>query len=170
MTEKKAKKPPALDIKREMSAFDNKSRNFYDSLNDEERKEFSGYMMIRWGASVDYNRRLNDEENYFLQAYYVSSTNERLNKHFFDVNTAEHEKLQWLLATTVSPGMGAQYHPWIGLPKKSNDNKAIKFLRQLYPTAKQDELELLAEINDRDDLKDMARELGWDDKRIKSEL
>ena len=160
-----------LNIKYEMSQFDRKSRNFYDDLTDEERKKFSPFLMIRWGATVDNNRRLNAEENYFLQAYYVTSTNERLNKHFFDISTSQHKKLQWLLATTVSPGMGEQYHPWVALKKRGGpDNKAVKFLREMYPHLKDDELKLMAEINDRDDLKRMAREHGWDDKRIKSDL
>jgi hypothetical protein len=99
------------------------------------------------------------------------SCNERLNKNFFDVNTTQHKKLQWLLATTVSPGMGNQYHQWVTLKKKgAGDSKAIKFLRTLHPHLKDDELKLLAELNDKDDLKHMARALGWDDKRIKSDL
>jgi hypothetical protein len=159
---KKAKKPPALDIKREMVALDGKRRDFYDGLTDAELKEFSGYMMIRWGATV--------QGGADLQAYYVMSCNEKLNKHFFDVSAKEHEKLHWLLATTVSPGMGNQYHPWLGLPKKTTGNKTINFLRKLYPHLKEDDIKLLADINGTDDLKRMARELGWDDKRIKSDL
>jgi hypothetical protein len=126
--------------------------------------------MIRYGASVD-NNRLDAEENYMLQCWYVQSTNERLNKHFFDISASKHKKFQWLLATTVSPGMGDHYHPWISVKKKgAGDNKAIKFLREMYPHLKEDELKLMAEINDRDDFKRMAREHGWDDKRIKSDL
>lgn len=158
----KAKKQPALDIKREMSALDNKRRDFYDSLNDAELKEFSGYMMIRWGASV--------QGSGDLQAYYLMSTNEKLNKHFFDISAKDHEKLHWLLASTVSPGMGSQYHPWLGLPKRSVDNKSVKFLRELYPHLKDDELKLMSEINDKEELKEYAKGLGWEDKVIKKEL
>jgi hypothetical protein len=134
-----------LSIKSEMSAFDRKDRNFYDSLTDEEKKKFSPFLMIRYGATVTGNSD--------LQAYYLMSCNERLNKHFFDVNTAQHKKLQWLLATTVSPGMGNQYHQWIAPKKKTNDNKSIKFLRELYPHLKEDDLKLMSELNDKDDLK-----------------
>ena len=105
-----------------------------------------------------------------MQAYYLMSTNERLNKNFFDVNTAQHKKLQWLLATTVSPGLGNQYHQWIAPKKKENNNKAAKFFREQYPHLKEDDIKLLTDINDKDDLKRMAKELGWDDKRIKSDL
>jgi len=151
-----------LNIRNEMAQFDRKNRDFYDSLTDEERKKFSPFLMIRWGSSVG---GVAD-----LQAYYVMSCNERLNKHFFDVNTAQHKKLQWLLATTVSPGMGTQYHQWIAPKKRENNNKTIKFLRELYPELKEDEIKLMSELNTKDDLKQHARQLGWDDKRIKDSI
>jgi hypothetical protein len=151
-----------LSIKNEMAQFDRKNRAFYDDLTDEEKKKFSPYLMIRYGSTVVGSAD--------LQAYYLMSCNERLNKNFFDINTTHHKKLQWLMATTVSPGMGNQYHQWIAPKKKENNNKAAKFFRELYPHLKEDDIKLLTELNDKDDLKRMARELGWDDKRIKSDL
>jgi hypothetical protein len=152
-----------LDIKNEMAQFDRKNRSFYDSLDDEQKKKFSPFLMIRWGSAVS--------GNLDLQAYYLMSCNENLNKHFFDINTTQHKKLQWLMATTVSPGMGNQYHQWITNKKKTaSDNKHVKFLRQLYPHLKEDELKLMAEINTKDDLKMYARDAGWEDRDIKKEL
>ena len=146
-----------------MARFDAKDRGFYDSLSDDEKKKFSPFLMIRWGAAVE-----GDSD---LQAYYLMSCNERLNKNFFDVNTTQHKKLQWLLATTVSPGMGKQYHKWLAAKKKDgNNNKSEKFIAELFPTLKPDEIKLLAQINDKNDLKDLARKHGWDDKRIKEYL
>ena len=151
-----------LHISNEMLEFDRKSRDFFDSLSEEEQKKFSPYIMIRWGSSVGGSAD--------MQAYYLMSTNEKLNKNFFDVSTTKHKKLQWLLATTVSPGLGKQYHSWISNKKGENNNKSIRFLRELYPTAKDDELELLAQLNDTKELKKQAKLMGWDDKRIKSDL
>jgi hypothetical protein len=151
-----------LSIKSEMSAFDRKDRNFYDSLTDEEKKKFSPYLMIRYGSAVSGNAD--------MQAYYLMSTNERLNKHFFDVNTAQHKKLQWLMATTISPGMGNQFHQWIAPKKKTTDNKNMNFLRDLHPHLKEDEIRLLSELNTKDDLKEYARGLGWEERVIKREL
>jgi hypothetical protein len=74
------------------------------------------------------------------------------------------------MSTTVSPGMGKFRHQWISPKKKESNNKAAKFLSTIYPLAKQDEIELMAKLNDINDLKDLARKHGWDDKRIKSEL
>ncbi len=150
-----------LSIHNEMSEFDRKNRNFYDELTDEERKKFSTYLMIRWGSAVTGNSE--------LQEYYLRNCNENLNKHFFDIN--KHPKLQWLCATTVYPGLGAQRHQWIAPKKKDGSNsKANKFLQKLLPSAKLDEIELLVKINDISDLRSMARELGWSEQDIKSSL
>jgi hypothetical protein len=105
-----------------------------------------------------------------MQEYYLVSCNQRLNKHFFDISASEHKKLLWLLASTVSPGLGNQYHQWIAAKKKTSDNKSIKFLREQYPLLKESELKLLSEINTKDELKKYARDLGWDDRRIKADL
>jgi len=150
-----------LNIANEMRAFDSKDRRFYQDLTDEERKKFSTYLMVRWGSSVQGSTE--------LQQYYLLSCNENLNKHFFDL--ARYPELQWLAATTVSPGMGSFRHDWIKQKKRdSGNNKVIKFLKQIYPDYKDDELELLIKINTTADIKQLAREHGWDDKRIKSEL
>lgn len=152
-----------LNIGNEMAQFDLKNRDFYDELTDEEKKKFSPFLMIRWGATV--------EGSADMQAYYLMSVNERLNKNFFDISTSQHKKLQWLVATTVSPGMGKLRHTWLAAKKKDpTNNKANKFLRGLYPHMKDDEIELLGRLNSTADLKRLAKEHGWDDKRIKTDL
>ncbi len=99
-----------LSIANEMKMFDHKVRDFYDELTDEERKKFAPFLMIRWGSAVEGSRD--------LQEFYVISTNERLNKNFFNINSTRHRKLQWLMATTVSPGLGSMRHNWIAPKKK----------------------------------------------------
>jgi hypothetical protein len=143
-----------------MAAYDRKDRAYYDKFTDEQRKSFSTYLMLKYGANVSGSAD--------MQAYYLMATNERVNKHFFDLN--KHTKLQWLMCTSVSPQMGNQFHYWLKAKKKEGDNKSQKFLAKLYPTMKSDEIDLLAKINDKRDLADLARKLGYDDKSIKSEL
>jgi len=150
----------SLEIKYEMAAFDRKDRDYYDNFTDEDRKKFSTYLMLKYGANVSGSAD--------MQAYYLMATNERVNKNFFDIN--KHTKLQWLTCTTVSPGMGGQFHYWLNAKKKEGDNKSQKFLAKLYPAMKADEIDLLAKINDKRDIADMARNLGFDDKSIKAEL
>lgn len=144
-----------LTIQNEMAQFDRKNREFYDSLTDEERKKFSNYLMVRWGSGVQGSRD--------LQEFYLISTNERLNKHFFAIN--KHPKLQWLCATTVSPGMGTHRHQWVPPKKKdigSNDVK--KTLLELYPNMKTSDIETLAAIIDKKELREHVREHGRTDK------
>ena len=151
-----------LSIRNEMAQFDRKNRNFYDELDDQEKKKFSPWLMIRYGSAVQGSAE--------MQGYYVISCNENLNKNFYDISTKEHKKFQWLLATTVSPGLGNQYHQWIAPKKKTADNKTINFLSKLHPHLKDDDIRLLADINDSAELKAYAREMGWTDKDIKREL
>lgn len=140
-----------LNIANEMRMFDRKVRTFYDDLTAEEKKKFSNYLMIRWGSSVEGSRE--------LQEFYVISTNERLNKHFFDLS--KHPKLQWLLATTVSPDLGTPRHTWIAPKKKEKGASALrKKLVELYPHLKDDEIDLLAKITDEKELKAYVKDHG----------
>jgi hypothetical protein len=143
-----------LSIRNEMQQFDRKNRRFYDELTDDERRKFSNYLMIRWGSAVRGSRE--------LQEFYVIATNERLNRHFFAVN--RHPKLQWLMATTVSPGLGTQDHPWIAPKKKeTGSNEIKKMLLDLYPTMKISDIETLARMVDRKELKEYLHEHGSPD-------
>lgn len=140
-----------LSIANEMQQFDNKNREFYATLNDEERRKFSNYLMIRWGSAVQGSRD--------LQEFYVIATNERLNRHFFAIN--RHPRLQWLAATTVSPGLGTQRHPWIAPKKKEPGTGTIKKqLAELYPHLKDDEIAVMAEINTKKDIETYVKALG----------
>ena len=141
-----------LSIQNEMSCFDRKDRGFYDSLTDEERRKFSNYLMVRWGSSVSGSRE--------LQEFYVIATNERLNRHFFSLG--QHPKLQWLLATTVSPGLGPQRHQWIAPKKKEGgESSAIrKRLAELYPAMKSDDIAAWAQLVSKKELQQYEREHG----------
>jgi len=150
-----------LSINNEMAQLDTKNRKFYDELNEEERKKFATYLMLRYAASV--------EGGPDIQEWYLRVTNERVNANFFDLG--KHPKLQWLLCTTVSPDMGRQRHYWQASKKKEGSNsKALKFLTKLYPHLRTDELELLAELNDAKELKALAKTMGMSDADIKKDL
>jgi len=142
-----------LNISNEMRQLDAKNRDFYDELTPEERRKFSTFLMVRWGSAVDGSRE--------IQEYYVQSVNHYLNKHFFTMH--RHPKLQWLMATAVSPGMGAQRHNWIAPKKKEAGAGAIKKqLHELYPHFKDDEIDLMAELTDKKELAQLQRAHGND--------
>jgi len=142
-----------LNITNEMRAFDRKDRGFYDSLTEEERRKFSPFLMIRWGSSVQGSGE--------LQEFYVIATNERLNKHFFSVNTTQHKKLQWLMATTVSPDLGTHRHVWIAPKKKTNSSSTkLKQLNELFPHLRDDDLDVLAAITTEDEIRQYMLDHG----------
>jgi len=142
-----------LNISNEMRQLDAKNRDFYDELTPEERRKFSTFLMVRWGSAVDGSQE--------IQEYYVQSTNHYLNKHFFTMH--RHPKLQWLMATAVSPGMGAMRHNWIAPKKKEASASAIKKqLHELYPHFKDDEIDLMAALTDKKELAQLQRAHGND--------
>lgn len=151
-----------LNIADEMRAVDSKNRDFYDNLTDDERKQFSSFLMIRWGSSV--------ASNADVEQYYLLATNERLNKNFFSIKK-EHDKLNWLATTTISPGVGNLRHEWISAPKRASANgKVEKFLTQYYPDLKADDIALMASLNDLKTIKKYAEALGMNPDQIKKEL
>ena len=139
-----------------MAQLDRKNRAFYDSLTTEEKKKFSNFLMIRWGSAVQGSSE--------LQGYYLQSCNHYLNKRFFDIN--RHPKLQWLCATAVSPGLGDQRHAWIAPRKKEAGVSGIrKQLAELYPHYKDDEIDLMAQLNTKKDIDAYLKLTGQETKK-----
>ena len=140
-----------LHISNEMRQMDAKNRAFYDELTPEELKKFSTFLMVRWGSTVDGSRE--------MQEYYVQSVNHYLNKHFFTMH--KHPKLQWLMATAASPGMGTPRHNWISLKKKEAGDAAMKKqLCELYPHFKDDEIDLMATMTTKKEVTQLVRDHG----------
>ena len=138
-----------------MRAFDRKDRAFYDSLTEEEQRKFSPFLMIRWGSAVEGSRE--------LEEYYVIATNERLNRHFFSISTARHKKLQWLMATSVSPDLGTHRHPWIA-PYKREKTQGSKrrVLQTIFPDCKDDEIDVMLAITSDQEIKQWFKDTGQD--------
>ena len=139
-----------LHISNEMAQLDRKQRDFYDSLTDEERKKFSLFLMLRWSSAVQ-----GDAE---LQEYYVQACNHYLNHDFFAVN--RHPRLQWLMATAVSPGLGTHRHVWIAPQKKNQGIGHRRTLAYLFPTMKSDDLDTLARLTTAQEIQEYERDLG----------
>ena len=144
-----------LHIQNEMRAFDRKDRGFYDSLTEEEQRKFAPFLMIRWGSAVEASRE--------MEEYYVTATNERLNRHFFSINTARHKKLQWLMATSVSPDLGTHRHPWIPPYKRDKAHGTKRrALAKMYPDINDRDLDVLAQITTDREIKEYQKNMGED--------
>ena len=134
-----------------MAQLDTKNRGFYDELTDEERKKFATYLMLRYAASVDGSAD--------LQEWYLRATNERVNVNFFDLS--KHPKLQWLLATTVSPDLGTPRHTWIAPKKKETGLSAKrKQLVEIFPHYKDDEIDVMMAISTQKEIDQYIKDSG----------
>lgn len=151
-----------LTIKDETAAIDMGARDLWDNFTDDQRKQISLYLLLRYASSI----KTNDRD---AQELAVFKTNEYYNKNFFDIS--KHPKLLWyLVCMTGNEEKKIYFHEWIGYKKKSENNKVLKFLETVYPDMKTDELELLAKITSEKEIKEIAKDLGYDDKEIKKLL
>jgi len=140
-----------LSIANEMRQLDSKNRDFYDELTPEERKKFSTFLMLRWGSAVEGSRE--------LQEYYVQSCNHYLNRHFFAMS--RHPKLQWLMATAVSPGMGTMRHNWIAPKKKESGASARRrALQEIFPHYKDDEIDVMMSLTTQKEIDQYLKQAG----------
>ena len=97
----------------------------------------------------------------------VFKTNEYYNKNWNEIGT-KHPKLQWQLLCQAGNTGKIEFHKWLGLKgKKSADSKIVKFLSERFPNMKQDEVELLAKISTKAEIKQYAESLGMDKKDVK---
>jgi len=142
-----------LPVKDVLAAIDMGARNVYDELSDEEKKQVNFWLLNRYVSSVKGNRE--------SQELAVFKTNEYYNKNWNELGT-RHPKLQWQLLCQAGNTGKIEYHQWIGFKKKTSNNNAVKLLEQIYPTMKQDEVELLAGLSSKKELKELAEEYDID--------
>ena len=64
-----------IDLKSMLGAVDRRNKEFYSQLSDEQKKEFSPYMVMRWTSSIKGSKQ--------FQEHYLELTNEFLNKDFW---------------------------------------------------------------------------------------
>ena len=138
-----------LPIKDILAAIDMGAKSVWDEFSDEERKQINFWLLNRYVSSVKGSR-----EN---QELAVFKTNEYYNKNWNEFGT-RHPKLQWQLLCQAGNTGKIEYHQWQGFKKKQGNNNAINFLLKLYPNMKQDEVELLAGISTKKELKELAKE------------
>ena len=151
-------KKPQIPLKEIMAAIDKKDRNFYNNLSDEQKKAFSAWMMMRYCSSVQGRDAAN----------YIYMTNELVNFQFSEVS--KHPELQWLLLSACGVGK-IQFHPYLKPPNaRKKKNKVFEFIYGLFPHMKSEDIVNLIDINTTDELKDLAKSNGYDDKSIKEIL
>jgi hypothetical protein len=146
-----------LSIWNEMKALDSKDYVYFDKLTDDQKKEFSPYLLMRWGSTVEGN---ND-----ISKYYAVATNEFVNLNFWQLQ--KHKKLQWLSLCAVSPKLGKQKHYWLGTSKGKGSSTLKNILMEQLPTTKERDIDLMIKMNTKDQIKDWLRECGLEEKSLK---
>ncbi len=151
-----------IELKEKLAAVDLGAKELWDELDDANKKSLKSelYILNRYVSSAKGQSRE-------VQEHFVLSVNEYFNKHW---NTLQkHPKLLWqLLCMCSHESKKVFFHEWIGFKKKKGDTKRLKFLLEIYPNRKQDELELQSQLMDIKDFKQLAKDFGFNDNEIKN--
>jgi hypothetical protein len=143
-----------LAIKEILSWIDNDEKDIWNHLEDDHKKQVSFWLLNRYVSAVNGSRE--------KQELAVFKTNEYYNKNFNDIGVGKdkgHQKLMWQLLCMSGATGKNEFHPWIGFKKRDTANsKAVKFLSELYPHLKDDEVETLARLSTKKELRELAKE------------
>jgi len=141
-----------LDLFKELiPALDGGMKQLYDACTDIGRKDIKGdlWNLNRYMSNVKGNR---DKAELA-----VFKTNEYYNKNWAVLGD-KHPKLQWYLLCQCGNTGKKEFHPWQGFKKKTSNNSAVKIIEQLNPNMKQDEVEMLASMYTKKELKQLIED------------
>lgn len=155
-----------IELKEKIAFVDLNAKSVWDEMTPEQQKSLKGefFILNRYISNVQSNKRE-------IQEHFVLTVNEYFNKHW---NTLQkHPKLLWMLLCMCSyDNKTTFFHQWIGNKKKDggSNSKKVKFLQEIYPNRKLDEVELMAQMATDKDVKDLARKHGMDEATIAKKL
>jgi hypothetical protein len=154
-----------IELKEKLAAVDQNVRELWDAMDAEQQKSLKNefFILNRYVSSGG----TSDRE---IQEHFVLTVNEYFNKNWNLLQ--KHPKLMWMLLCMCSyNGERVFWHEWIGYKKKTGSNsKKIKFLEELYPNKKRDEVEMLSQLMTDKEIKDLARKYGMDEATIAKKL
>ena len=139
-----------------LPAINSRNRDFYKNTSDDLRNSsnFNFWMIHRWLTCSKANK-----------AYYIELVNELCNKDSSAIK--DHPELQWLLLTCIGRGKEQYWKEWVGVPNSREAvNPIDKFLLDVYPNINSYELSLLKSTNTKDDLKQLAKDMGYNEDEI----
>ena len=154
-----------VELKEKLTAVDQKVRELWDAMTPEQQKHLKSeyFILNRYISSAAGQKR-------DIQEHFVLTVNEYFNKHWNLLQ--KHPKLMWYLLCMCSyNGEKVFWHEWIGFKKKAGSNsKKTKFLAEIYPNKKMDEIELLSKMTTDKEIKELARKYGLDEATIAKKL
>jgi hypothetical protein len=150
-----------IELKEKLQAVDQNVRELWDAMDADQQKALKNefFILNRYISNVQGQKRE-------IQEHFVITVNEYFNKHWNLLQ--KHPKLMWTLLCMCNYNGQTFFHQWLGNKKKdaSNNNKRTKFLLEIYPNKKTDEIELLSLMSTDKEIKDLARRHGLDDATI----
>jgi len=148
-----------IELKEKLAAVDMNGKSLWDEMDADQQKALKSELFIlnRYISNAQGSRE--------VQEHFVLTVNEYFNKHW---NTLQkHPKLLWqLLCMCGHESQKIFFHQWIGFKKKQGNNKIGKFLLEVYPNRKQDEIDMLAVMMTTAEAKKLAQAHGYEDKQI----
>jgi hypothetical protein len=154
-----------IELKEKLAAVDQNVRELWDAMDVEQQKALKNEFFIL-------NRYISSggTTNREIQEHFILTVNEYFNKNWNLLQ--KHPKLMWMLLCMCSyNGEKVFWHEWIGYKKKTGTNsKKVKFLEELYPNKKRDEVEMLSKLMADKEIKDLARKYGMDEATIAKKL
>ena len=154
-----------IELKEKLAFVDMGLKDAWDEMTPDQQKALKNefFILNRYISNVQGQKT-------DVQAHFVLTVNEYFNKHWNLLQ--KHPKLMWMLLCMCSyNGEKVFFHQWLGNKKKTGSGgKKLKFLAEIYPNRKMDELEMLAELTSDKDIKALAKTYGFDDATIAKKL
>lgn len=156
-TKSPAEKPKLDMFNKILPGVDRRDRSLYNSLNEEERKAFGAWLIMRYMSSAEHARADVIER-------YLIYTNELVNVNFSDI---KDDEFRWLLMSAVGCGTGIR-HPFIapGGGKRKKKNHFKQWLQNQNPHLNDLELDLMMSVLDKKTALDMLEQYQVKDKDI----
>jgi len=151
-----------VELKEKIQAVDQNIKELWDAMDPDQQKSLKSefFILNRYISNVK-------SSNADIQRHFVLTVNEYFNKGWNDLQ--KHPKLMWLLLCMCNyDSKSTFYHEWIGFKKKpgASSSKKVKFLLDIYPTKKQSDCEMLADMMTDKDYKELAKLHGMEDSEI----
>lgn len=148
-----------IELKEKLAAVDMGARDMWDEMDADQRKSLKQeyFILNRYVSSAKGQSRE-------MQEHFLLTVNEFFNKYWNDLQ--KHPKLMWqLLCMCSHESKKIVFHEWIGF-KKKKDGKRTKFIAEMYPHLRDDEIEVMVAISTLQELKDLADTHGYTKQEI----
>jgi len=153
-----------IELKEKILAVDQNVRELWDAMEPDQQKSLKSefFILNRYISSAKGAKRQEQE-------HFVLTVNEYFNKNWAVLQ--KHPKLLWLLLCMCSyNGDKKFYHEWMGFKKKTGNSKKSKLLMEIYPSKKEDECDLLANLMSDKELIELAVEHGMEESVVKKSI